>query len=314
MKRLFKPAAFLFYFLTILSFFFVGVYYAGLSGKAEDQGLAAGAIVIGYGVIFALVALVAALFFAFYKSDLLKRANRILFAVLVVFVLITTWRYMIRQGEIEREGVPRPLPPKTETTFIPASMAVDIETSSIGLGMFKPDFYNQSVLYFYSNPNLRKAVSEHLPVDSLVFERTELGVSLNYAPPWFDPAHLKLDYDVLWLRAESVGMGYVEVVVNEREGTTYYIDQLSGQLFYWPEFLLTVHSVELREDYPQSIRIKPLDHASEVPQAYFVLQPMMARGDWIKVALLNDDYHEVGTGWVRWRNDKEVVLDWSLLS
>ena len=46
----------------------------------------------------------------------------------------------------------------------------------IGLGMSKPKFYENNVIYFYGDPNFEKSVSDHSPTDSLVFRRTEIGI------------------------------------------------------------------------------------------------------------------------------------------
>ena len=62
MKKLFKPASLLLYFLTILSFFLAGFLYAALTGAGKGQGLAGGAIVLGYGVLSAGVAFVISIF------------------------------------------------------------------------------------------------------------------------------------------------------------------------------------------------------------------------------------------------------------
>lgn len=315
MKRLFRRAALLFYLLCILVFFFAGVYYAGITGKAEGQGLAAGAIVIGNGLIFSFVALIAGLFFVFYRSDLIKTANRVLFAALVLFVLITTWRFVQRQGELERDNAPQPVRPTTEAALIPfAKQTGSAPDTPMGLGMFKPDFYNQRVLYFYSNPNLRKAVNEHAPIDSLVFKQTERGVEISYAPPWFAPAHLKLDYDVLWMRAQSVGHEFVEVTVNETDGRSFFVNRFSGKLHHWPEFLLSVHAIELHRDHPQPVRIKPLEHASTVQTPFYSLQPQRVSGDWVEVEIMDANYTVTGRGWVRWRKEGALTVNWSLFS
>ncbi|MCB0589332.1 MAG: hypothetical protein KDD06_28860, partial [Phaeodactylibacter sp.] len=88
MKQLLKPASLLLYLLALLVFFIAGLFYAGLTGAGEGQGLAASAIVLGYGVVFGLFALVAALFFAGYTTQKnVVAANRLLALMLLVLVL-----------------------------------------------------------------------------------------------------------------------------------------------------------------------------------------------------------------------------------
>ncbi|NBC64057.1 MAG: hypothetical protein GVY07_00160 [Bacteroidetes bacterium] len=86
MKKLIKPASLLLYLLMILVFFFVGVYYAVITGAAEGQGLAAGAIVVGYGVFTGFLALLVSFFIAYYASaKVVVRFNQVL-AIILLFL------------------------------------------------------------------------------------------------------------------------------------------------------------------------------------------------------------------------------------
>ncbi len=58
MKKIVKPASLLFSVLSLLMFFIIGMYFAGLIEAGKNQGLAGGAIVLGWGVIFAGIAFV----------------------------------------------------------------------------------------------------------------------------------------------------------------------------------------------------------------------------------------------------------------
>ncbi len=97
MKKLIKPACLLLYLLSLLVFFLLGASAAGLAGAAEGQGLAGAAIVIGYGIMAGLAALVAALFVAYYATRrAILLANRVLGVVFLVLVVVFTYRYYTR--------------------------------------------------------------------------------------------------------------------------------------------------------------------------------------------------------------------------
>ncbi|MCB0822607.1 MAG: hypothetical protein KDC09_07920 [Bacteroidales bacterium] len=183
-----------------------------------------------------------------------------------------------------------------------------------GLGMFKPDFFNNHKLGFYGKPNFEKAPDEHVPYDSLLFEKTETGLNIAYAPPYFVPAIMKLDYEVLYLRVVSVKRDFYEVVVNEITGQTSYIDKYSGEIFYWPDFLLQVNSVI--QIFPENnpVRTKGLAAASEVNTNYSFLHPISIKNDWMEVELLDDSFQRLETGWIRWQECGELLITFSLFS
>ena len=53
-----------------------------------------------------------------------------------------------------------------------------------------------------------------------MFKQIETGYEISYAPPWFVPAHLKMDYEILYLRALTPANDFTEVMVNETNGQT----------------------------------------------------------------------------------------------
>ncbi|MCF8365516.1 MAG: hypothetical protein K9H16_07035 [Bacteroidales bacterium] len=100
MKKFFKPASLLFYMLAVLVFLLAGMTYAGISGAADGQGLAGGAILIFYGIVFALGALIASLFVVFYFSKtVIVTANRILLIILLIAIGIISYRILVKERQ-----------------------------------------------------------------------------------------------------------------------------------------------------------------------------------------------------------------------
>ncbi len=91
---LFKPASFLYYFLVIIVFFLLGLIYADLTGAGDNQGLAAAAIVLGYGAISAFAAFVISLFIA-YRAEVrtIVVLNKILGVVAAGLIGYFVWNY-----------------------------------------------------------------------------------------------------------------------------------------------------------------------------------------------------------------------------
>ncbi|HAE35933.1 MAG TPA: hypothetical protein DCG22_09085 [Bacteroidetes bacterium] len=180
-----------------------------------------------------------------------------------------------------------------------------------GLGMFRPAWFEQPVLYLYGPVEYNKTSQDHTPVDSIVFQVEDGGgVNIISAPPYLVPEHLKLDYDVLWFRVIGITGGFLEVIVNSTNGQTAYIRKDQGSFLYWPEFLTTISTVEPVAGNP--LRIKPLDHASEVETEFAFLHAVAARDEWLMVELLDSDLNKISTAWLKWRNSERMLLTWSL--
>lgn len=187
--------------------------------------------------------------------------------------------------------------------------------TEMGLGMAKPDFFNKKVLYFYSVTNPEKSVSEYLPVDSLVFSQADHHqYDIRYAPPWFYPVHLKMDYEILYLKIITYGRDWIEVEVNRQTGLTTWISSSEAEVLFWPEFLLTVFSVDNLDPENNLLREKPLLNASPFLGIEFsFLSPVMVKESWLKVNLLDNDFNKVGEAWLQWHSYGKLLVSYSLL-
>lgn len=308
MKKFFQPSSLLLYLLSILVFFFGGASLASALGMVKSQGLAAAAIVVGYGFIAAFIALIAAIMIVhLFKKELVILLVKILAVIFAIIALFLYLRPRKQQAQIPPEA---PLI-KTIAYQAPAVNRGQ-NKSSMGIGIAAPNINEQQVIYFYTNPHQKNASTA--PVDSLVIKEAKYGPDISYAPPWFAPLHLKLDYGILYIRTISAGRNYVEVQVNEYTGQTAYLDRTQIGMQYWPEFLLNISSVEQinRQDNP--VRIKPLSHASSVNGDYEFLRPINIREHWMQVELLNGDFQKTGQGWIQWKKDGQLLITYSLLS
>lgn len=120
MKKLLKPAALLCNLLTSLTFFFVGLFFAKFIEAGKGQMLAAGAIVLGYGVIFALIGFIGSFLLTYrLQHKIVVRLNAILFTILIAFFSYFTYQYQEREKakQEEKEQIQR-IP--TEIRFLNA--------------------------------------------------------------------------------------------------------------------------------------------------------------------------------------------------
>ena len=319
MKRMFKPYSILFYFFVVIVFFIAGVYFAGITGAAEGQGLAGAAIVLGYGVITAFVALILSLILVYYvEREIIVKANKVLGVIFLIFAAITAYRIITMERVESGSGPGSPTSPKqpaSSAITAPVDVPQQLADAEFGLGFYKPDFFNRSVLYFYGNPNFAKSVMQHSPSDSIVFQQMDgHRYNISYAPPWLVPEHLKMDYEILYFKVKSVNRDFVEIYVNKITNRHAYVDRQAGQIIYWPDFFLNVHSVEFPANEEQTVRVKPLNYAGQVSIDFEFMKPLRIQEEWMEVELQDDDFQKVGDGWIRWRNEDELLIKYSLLS
>jgi len=333
MKKLLKPASIAFYFLFAIVFFFFGMYLAKVTGAAKDQGLAGGAIVFGWGVLFGGIAFIASFFIVRYAvHKWIVRLNWLLLMIVAISYGLIHYNYLEREKEKEKseqEFDPPPTTPVPTAITQPKAMAMlnkaEITTKSsimqltnketMGMGFFSPNYYENPVLYFYGNMTSGKSLIEHAPYDSITFKRNKYNqFEIATAPPWLVVNYAKLDYDLFYFKVKSVSRETLEVVVNEINNQTAYIDRRVGNFNYWPDFLLGLHSVEFIPESKEKVKVKPLNQAGENNTQYQFMRPLKIQGDWMHVGLWNHDFKDVGSGWIQWKRDGRLLILYNMLS
>jgi hypothetical protein len=329
MRNFFKPARIAFYILMLITFFIVGMYFAGLIDAGKGQGLAGGAIVVGYGVLFAGIAFIASFFIAhFIPHKFIVYANFVLLAIVIISYGITHYRYIQRQNAKEKSEQFRP----KSTTPIPQTKPIGMvtfykndasspiiikdlieENDAMGLGFFRPNFFQFPTLFFYGNVTLEKSVNQHTPTDSLALGRDQFGdFTLIAAPPWLWPEAMNTSFGIFYFKIKAMGREFIEVEVNSKTGQTAYLNTHNGELLFWPEFLLMASSIDFIEGKTQVPKIKPLDYAGEINTTYAHISPLQVEDEWIQVDLKDQNYREVGKGWIRWQKNGELMIKYGL--
>ncbi|MFL0354661.1 hypothetical protein [Xanthomarina sp. GH4-25] len=342
-----KPYSFLMYFLAIITSFFVGLTYASIVEAGKGQMLAGGAIVFGYGVIGAFLGLIIAIFITVKTNrKLIIKLNLFLALAIVAFFSYYTIKYQKLQKVKEKEKLEQEnqrqekrLKKNLTAPVMEAKPNHDKEISSInyirakqlamlnkkadfsqdnsemGLGMFSPNMYENKTLYFYGNINYEKTINDHTPYDSITFRFDKYNnIEIATAPSWLVPMHLKLDYGILFFKVKTIIRDFIEVEVNTTNGQSSYVSPSQGTVKFWPEFLLQVHSIEFLNPETQEAKSRPFEYSDRVNIAFKIMQPIAIKQDWILVALKDNNYHKVGTGWVKWRENGKLLVRYSFLS
>ena len=334
MKKLLRLSSIGFYILMLFTFFIIGLYFAEFIGAGKNQGLAGGAILLGYGVLFAGIAFFASFFIAYYvETKSLRKINWVLLTLLLIACGKKYYEFKQRDALQQEQNKPYQQNPKQErkvtapVSALPTATnlfkrirkpEIDAEqyndSNIMGLGYFSPNFYENNVLYFYGNLNLEKSITEHSPHDSITFKRNKHNVfEIATAPPWLVPDMLKLDYDMLYFKIVSVSQEFAEVVVNATTNQTSFVDRRSGDIAYWPDFLMSVHSVEFI-DSKERVKVRDFEESGDVNTSFAFMKPVKVKDDWMYVFLLDGEFNNVGKGWIQWKRDGKLLILYNLLS
>ena len=314
MSELFKPASIIFYLLATINALLLGMFYAGAIDAGANQGLAGGAIVLEYGVIFGLIALSIAPFIVYNVSrKTVFNLNKIMVLLLVSILGIISYRIFNSTNSTASTNSNQSIILHSSVISKPVPTLLQQNAPDMGLGMFSPSLSLEQPLFFYGNLNLEKSIIEHTPYDSITFKRTEYGqFDIATAPSWLQPHHLKLDYDIIYFKVIGITQNFLEVIVSTTNQQTAYVDRRAGQLLYWPDFFNSIHSVEFIND--QQVFVRPFDYAGTVSIGFSFLRPIRIKQDWMEVILIYNAFEPVGKGWIKWHDHEKLLISYNLFS
>lgn len=265
MNKFFKPSSVVLYFLLIFLFFILGAIVAGISGVAKNQGLAGGAIVLGYGIMTALGGFILSIIFVTRVNvKNIKKTNWFLLALLLIIMAVMKFRFDSNKSpNNSQQEVNQPKTTTSPSLKLIHNLSPTHLTESMGLGLFTPNFIENWKLYFYAIQNFKKAMEQNPKLDSISFSQKNSGeFEITTAPPCLKPEHLKLDYEILYFKVIRIGKDYLQIEGNSSTNDTYFVSKWSGDIILWPEFILSTFMLEFPEGKNQVIRIKPLDNAT----------------------------------------------------
>ncbi|PZX55840.1 hypothetical protein [Algoriphagus chordae] len=311
MNKYLKPSSIACYILLFIVFFIIGAATAGLSGVAKNQGLAGGAIVLEYGIMASFGGLALAIFLISKTSTSnIKKANWVILLIVLLTLAFLGFRSTSTEGATFSPKRPQP-----KTVTIPVNFTNNSTAERIGLGLFSPNFFENEVLYFYAVQNFDRPIEDNPKLDSITFAKTELGkYTITTAPPWLQPEHLKLDYGILFFKIIRIGKDYIQLEGNSTTEQTYFVSRWSGDIILWPEFILNTFMLEFPEGKTQAIRIKPVENASSIQNSSHLMRAISIQDFWVEVEVLDDQWNKIDTGWIKWRDESQLLIQYSLLS
>ncbi|PKW29935.1 hypothetical protein [Flavobacterium lindanitolerans] len=189
--------------------------------------------------------------------------------------------------------------------------------SELGIGIATIKYTSNSVL------NLYAAAYDKEPKQIIQFYQDEVTGSpdirdIESVEKWLKPEGFFLDYDQLVFRCKSEERFWIEVIVNNETGESYWIRKTkSVDLDTWEGFLKNAFMIS-RNSFPQEIKAQPNDSARTIPfDGEDCFQVKSMKGDWIQIftgSHCDDDGNPIKSGWIRWKQENEILIDYFLTS
>lgn len=190
--------------------------------------------------------------------------------------------------------------------------------SELGIGLLSVEFNETTLLKFYALPK------NHEPVKVLEFFNDKSINSWNIKNlknerQWLKPETLWLDYSSLVFRCKSVRGDWMEVIVNNESGLSYWLQKNSNIKFKtWETFLKEMFVIERAKKYPQRIRRQPVDESPGIRYDgegdCFQIKSM--KGNWVEVFTPGhcDNKTKIKSGWIQWRKGKSLLISYFITS
>lgn len=292
---------------------FAGGAAAGAATVPPGSGLAGGATVFVWGAGGLLLGAVIAAFLIARLTEAQFRVASLAAAALAALALL--W-LAARVMTLRSAGGWVPVVLEQRLAAAPAQRYPTLRRSDlpIGLGIARVAPVPGRDLHFYPTPRVGDLPDGTQPVASVRFGPGQPSVTVTEAPPWFEPEHLKIDYELLDLRVLTLGREWVEVIGNSRTGETWWVNRADVTFASWPEHLLGVSSVEVLDPETNAIRVRPLDDSPIMATTTDPLPPLAVSGDWLKVATHALADRMPPEGWIRWRRGDRLLVSYSPLS
>ncbi|HET8963398.1 MAG TPA: hypothetical protein VFM99_05850 [Chitinophagales bacterium] len=187
--------------------------------------------------------------------------------------------------------------------------------TTYGLGMVSFDYISYPTIYFYHYNIKSDSYLELQPYDSIVFKNIPYNESqILSAPPYLVPAHMKMDYDLLLFKIISITKNFIEIEVNASLEQTTWVSREVCKIMLWPEFMLNVYSVEIMDTIQNPLRVVPFSHGGLLRyNNYSIMEPVQIKGDWMQVILYDGNLNKLDYGWIRWRENNKLLVEYSLL-
>jgi hypothetical protein len=189
----------------------------------------------------------------------------------------------------------------------------------LGMGMLKIDYRQVSVFELYTDTN---NVSPAQTIQIIKNQSEEYSIENQDSNDWFKPEQLFFEYDIFLVRVDTVAGNWYKIQVNAATGATLWTRADAAKKFIpWKTFLLKEISSVDKGDYNLDIKAAPSDKATNIKKIETIdcFQVLEIKGDWMKIKTnkemeCSESKKPVSSGWIRWRQNNRLTINYSLTS
>jgi len=194
-------------------------------------------------------------------------------------------------------------------------------TPGIGKGILKVDPGTLPLIFLYTdttqkNPDKKIQVIKTAEGEIVIKDREEIE-------KWFKPEQLFLEYDIFMMRVEAVSGRWFQVYVdNEKAITMWTKVDTSFRFITWQKFLAKeISAIDKHPSFDLDIKVLPADKANTIKkiEASDCFEVLEIKGDWMHIktnlkADCNDSKKIIRSGWIKWKQNGKLVINYSLMA
>ena len=187
---------------------------------------------------------------------------------------------------------------------------------TLGTGIIKIEFDDKTVVDFYKRPTDKTFTKRIEFFDDKSINSWNIK-NLGREQTWLKPEVLWLDYSQFNFRCKSTNGEWLELIVNNDNGQTYWIKKNKTTIFLtWEEYLKQMFAVERLADYKQKIREQPSDMADYIRyEGRDCFKVKSLKGDWIEISTTDNcdngqSKSQIKSGWIKWRRGNKLLINY----
>ena len=193
--------------------------------------------------------------------------------------------------------------------------------TDLGIGIVSINFDSNTEMNFYQN------TTDKNPSKTLrFFDDPEINswniCDLEHQKDWLQPESLWLDYHSFNFRVVEKNADWYKVIVNNETGKIMWLENSEITDFHnWEEYLRNMFSISRLPQTDQKILKSPISDAPEIPyQGQDCFQVKNMKGEWIEIFTpehceeFTDSNSKIKSGWISWRKDNELIIEYFITS
>ena len=198
--------------------------------------------------------------------------------------------------------------------FLMTTLTSSYAQATLGAGIVKIEFDDKTILDFYKKPTDKTPCKRIEFFEDKAIHNWNIK-NLKTEQAWLKPEVLWLDYSQFNFRCISTRGEWLELMVNNETGQTYWIKKdTSIKFLTWEEYLKEMFAVDRLPGQNQKIRKQPTDRADEIRyEGRDCFQVKSLKGNWIEIFTTpfcdeGQTKTEIKSGWIKWRRGNELLI------